>query len=340
MAELKDGETLHEWLQARADSLSVLYTLRDNGEDPRVWVDCGIEEVAAAGIPERGVLTVIAAHAGHGKSSIAAAFLEGAARQGYGCLGFFFEDPAEMLADRTFSKYLKSSATDLRQLKTVSPKHGRLVSADEMDIVLNKIIDVAAVWTRNVRMFSNKMNEEELFEKLDRWVDENAALIVVDYAQIFTSEDGGSGGREQVIDRLATRLNKFAIKHNVAVILLSQVNTNKVMERGQQGLKSWRFHNRDGEPDRTAIEGFVPMTGDLMWAPGALSQRARAVIFAFRPGAIYKELKVQKPDDTLELVFGKNNYGPTPPTVVLRWHGLTTSISSIKKYNPKLSADF
>lgn len=335
MAELKDGDTLHEWLQARADSLSVLYTLRDNGEDPRVWVDCGIAEVAAAGVPERGVLTVIGAHAGHGKSSIAAMFLEGAARQGYGGIGCFMEDPAEMLADRTFSKYLKSSATDLRQLKTISPKHGRLVSADEMDRALNQIIDVAAVWTRNVRMFSNKMNEEELFAKLDQWVTENTALIVVDYAQIFTSEDG-AGGKEQVIDRLATRLNKFAIKHNVAVILLSQVNTNKVMERGQQGLKSWRFHNRDAEPDRAAIEGFVPMTGDLMWAPGALSQRARAVLFAFRPGSIYKELKVNKPDDIIELVFSKNNYGPTPDTIVLRWNGMTTSVTSIQRFDPKV----
>lgn len=339
--ELRDGDTYASWLLARAENLADLYQMRDDGLDPRVMVDCGIPEVNEAGVPERGVLTVIGAHAGHGKSAIASTFLEGAARQGYDSLGFFFEDSADMLTDRTLSKLISTpttvrSATDLRRLKTVNGA-GNLASAGEMRRVLLAVATKNAEWAGRIRIFSNKLTSAELFQRIDELYTDNTALIVVDYAQIF----GADGvGKEQVIDHLATELNKLAIKYNVAVLLLSQVNTGKVMERGQQALKSWRFHNRDAEPDRAAIEGFVPMTGDLMWAPGALSQRARAVLFAFRPGPIYKELKVQRPDDTIELVFGKNNYGGTPPTVVLRWDGLTTSISSIKKYDPKLTAGF
>lgn len=335
MAELKDGDTLYDWMLARATNLTDAYIKRDNGEDPKVLVDCGIDEVAAAGIPERGLLTVLAAHAGHGKSAVAAGFLEGAARQGYGAVGFFFEDPAEMLTDRTFSKYLKSSATDLRQLKTVSPNHGRLASAKEMQTVLGKVAASAKPWASRIRMFSNKLTVRELFARIAELIAtvDNLALLVVDYAQIFISDDAN---KEHVIDMLATQLAEVARDHHLAILLLSQVNTSKVMERGQQTLRSWRFNNRDGVPDRAAIEGFVPVVGELMWAPGALQQRARAVIFVFRPAVILNMLKVPTVDDVLELVFAKNNYGPTPDPVLLRWHGITTSISSIQRFDPKV----
>jgi replicative DNA helicase len=337
MAELRDGDTLYDWMLARATNLTEAYTKRDNGEDPKVLVDCGIQEVAAAGIPERGLLTVLAAHAGHGKSAVAAGFLEGAARQGYGAVGFFFEDPAEMLTDRTFSKYLKSSATDLRQLKTISPNHGRLASAKEMEIVLGKVTESAKPWATRVRMFSNKMTVTALFERIE-WLIKtvpNLALIVVDYAQIFISEDES---KEHVIDVLATRLAGIARDHHLAILLLSQVNTNKVMERGQQRLRSWWFNNREAIPDRAAIEGFVPVVGDLMWAPGALQQRARSVLFAFRPAVILNMLKVPTIDDVIELVFGKNNYGPTPDPVLLRWIGMTASVMSMQRPTGRLNA--
>ena len=337
--ELKDGDTYANWLLARAENLAELYTMRDNGEDPKVMVDCGIPEVNEAGVPERGMLTVVGAHAGHGKSAIAATFLEGAARQGYHALGFFFEDPADMLTDRTFSKMLSNesvvrSATDLRRLKTVN-KTGKLASADEMRRVLFNVALKCDDWASRIRKFSNTLTSDALFAKIKEFYNENTALIVVDYAQIFGAE---GIGKEQVIEKLATQLNKLAIDLNVAVLLLSQVQTDPIMKRGQLALRSWKFVNKDAVPDRAAIEGFVPITGDLAWAPGALTQRARSVIFVFRPGPIFAELKIPHEDNTMELVFAKNNYGDTPPTIVLGWEGKTTRVYSLPKIGRRLGA--
>jgi hypothetical protein len=110
------------------------------------------------------------------------------------------------------------------------------------------------------------------------------------------------------------------------------------MERGQQRLRSWWFNNREAIPDRAAIEGFVPVVGDLMWAPGALQQRARSVLFVFRPAVILNMLKVPTIDDVIELVFGKNNYGPTPDPVLLRWIGMTASVMSMQRPTGRLNA--
>lgn len=321
-ATLENGQTLGTWLDSRRVQLLERYTARDEGRDPRVLVRCGIPELESLGVPELGTLIILAGHSGDGKSSLALQFIEGAAKCGYDCQAYMFEDPAEFTTDRFIAKITGLSAVKLRRMDT-------LWRAPEVDRRLKAAIAENAPWAERIRMWGNKFATHDLFANIEANMTPETGLIVVDYAQVFGAEDD-EASTERVINRLAFGLNELAKKYNVAIILLSQVDTKGITRRGQVGVRDWRFGKKGEEPDRDAIDGFRPSQGDLAWA-AALGQKARAVLVVFRPAVWLRCVGVSIPDDTIEIHVVKNNFGEAPDPAILDWDGATTTISSRRK---------
>ena len=99
------------------------------------------------------------------------------------------------------------------------------------------------------------------------------------------------------------------------MVMFSQTR-GKIEERGHS-----RF-SRDG-----TINGFRPGPGkeDLAWAT-AMGERAKVLMYLFRPGRWARACGLNEKDDKLELIFAKVNFG-VEGTIVTQWDGAKSVIS-------------
>lgn len=306
-----DDETLHGWLATRARALAEQYRARDDGDPPLVHVPTGIPRLDAAGLLEPGILTAVGSHAGDGKSAFALQLAEGAARAGLDVQAYFLEDPGHLVADRELAKRLGVSAFKLRRL-SVDAEAAAVASR------LSAAVRGAEEWARRVRVSDRLMPTDDLMEDIRRRWTDSTRLVLVDYAQAFDAE-GDERSVERVIARLAWRLNTLAKGTGAAVVLFSQVR-REVLDRGRRWYENWRFKNQGETPTAEAVEGFRPNSGDLQWS-SALQQRAKQVVYLFRPGNWQRSLGANVPDDVMELSIDKGNFGPNKEILRLGWDG-------------------
>jgi replicative DNA helicase len=316
-------KTLHDWMKRRAEQLDASYTARDFGEYVFTHVPTGITRLDDAGLVEPGVLTLVAGHAGDGKSAFGLQLLEGCARHGgFDCQGYFMEDPADMVADRKLAAQLGVSAFHLRRLKLDQP------AATVQERLQSAIVEGES-WTKRVKVSDEKTTVDGLIKSIEKEWTPNTKLVVVDYAQAFDAEQDEKSV-ERVIAGLAWKLNAVAKSSGAAVVLLSQVK-KEVADRGREYYKGWRFRNPAGTIDRSAVEGFRPGPGDAQWST-ALWQRARQGLFLFRPGLWQRALgNSDAKDDVTEVDIAKGNFGPVGQKIRLRWDGPTATLSEIVK---------
>lgn len=312
-------ETLADWLGSRSTELEQQYRACASGVKPVLHCPTGLARLDDAGLLELGVCTVLLGHEGDGKSALGLQFLEGAAKAGYDCQAYWPEDPRRFIADRVLSQSLGESASKLRRLKVEGinvPERIKAAVRDSND------------WARRVLVDDRRYESEALVKAVEKRITPKTRLILVDYAQVLTSE-ADEKSVERVITRVVWDLNELAKKYNITVVLLSQVRT-KVKERGRDVFDRWR-HRTQGPITPEAVEGYRPLAGDGQWAPGALGQKARAVLSWFRPGLWMKMHGADVKDDTGQLLILKSNYGPSMETLTLAWNGPTTRITDPRR---------
>lgn len=312
---------LSDLLEQRNEELAELYEMKEAGEEiePQ-FIPTGLPSLDSRGLLEKGILTVVGGDPGVGKTAWALKFLKGASQNGYKPVGFFFEDPLKFLCDRITSEEIGESAFKLRRL-----------DLDDVDISSRlKSVVVSANWTERVRIDDTFKNTGQLLEWLNENTTEETGLVLVDYAQAFDSESDEKSV-ERVIARLAWGLNQLAKAKNIAVVLFSQLKT-EVRERGKKWFDNWRWKNgNDPQPsDYAAVEGYRPISGDLQWS-SALYQRAKQILYIFRPGAWLRSHGVAALDNTVQATIDKGNYGPNKEIVEFLWNGALTKISEKKK---------
>lgn len=309
-------ETLADWLEARASELADGYALAELGLAPVSHCPTGLRRLDAAGLLELGVCTVILGHEGDGKSALGLRFIRGAAEAGYDAAAYWPEDPRRFVADRILSQDVGTSSNALRRWK--DPRAAAL---------LGPAAETARSWAERVRVTDERLDSKRLLTKLRADWTPATRLVLVDYAQVLGAErgEGGYESLERVLTRVVWDLNELAKERNAAIVLLSQVKT-EVKERGRRMFDSWVYKNNGRTPNEQAVEGYRPLAGDGQWAPGALGQKARAVLSWFRPRAWLGMHGVETTDDVGELLILKSNYGPSAKTIRLGWDGPRTRV--------------
>lgn len=299
--------------------------MKESGQELELqYIPTGLPSLDSRGLLEKGILTIVGGDPGSGKTAWALQFLKAAAEYGYRPKAYFFEDPLHFIADRITAGSIGESAFKLRR-----------ISIDDEGIISRiRAVQGAEEWTEYVQIDDTTRDSAELLEKLNKSVTEDTGLVVIDYAQAFDAEDGEKSV-ERVIARLAWGLNQLAKAKNVAVVLFSQLKT-EVRERGKKYFDNWRWKNeKDPQPsDFDAVEGYRPLSGDLQWS-SALYQRAKQILYIFRPGAWLRAHGVAATDTVVQAMIDKGNYGPNKEIVEFNWNGALTKISEKKKGNAR-----
>ncbi len=285
-------------LRRRYDELVSEKAARDRGEDPRTFIRTGLRDFDDKAGIDRGILTVVGAPTGEGKSTFKKHVQEFAAQQGVKCLDLAFEDPPARSADRTFSTLTAINSKKL--LKGVN------------DAELARIrlaLDDAEEWADNIEYEYGLKRVEQAWECIK---DTRAELVQVDYAQAFPAGDGKT--LERTIADFAWAMAEWAQETNAAVIIYSQLKPQVEMRGIERAEASRRF----GKSERADISGFRPFgVSDLAWA-SALGTYAKGLGFLFRPGRWSRHCGDNVKDDRMELIWPKRNFGPEG-TVVVGW---------------------
>lgn len=272
---------------------------RARGDKPKNFISTGIRSWDRNGGLETGFLTLIGAPTGEGKSALMLHLLKTAARSGVKCLALSFEDPPGKTADRVFSQSTGESGHVL----------GRMDYDSSLLVRMQTALDECAEWAENIDFQAGLVTAEQAMQVVKA---SDAMLIIVDYAQAFPDDEGT---RERMLAKLSWDLSELAQRRSAAVILFSQIK-REVEERGKS------IYDKTGK-----IDGYRPGpgTGDIGWS-AAMGQRAKVVIYLFRPGRWARAHGMDAKDNKMELIFAKVSFG-VEGCLTVDWNGPTASIS-------------
>lgn len=277
----------------------------ERGEDVLLQVPTGLRDLDLNGGLELGVLTVIAAPTGEGKSALKLHLAKHAALAGLDVLVLDFEDPISKTAHRTLA-----SATGIAAFRL-----GRLAFTAEDGPRLTAAAAESAEWGKRVKVHAGLLTADAVRAALES--NREARLVLLDYAQALP---GANGSLEREIADLAWDLGVDAQRNLRAVVVFSQTVAS-IEERGAR-----RFE-RDG-----TIEGYRPGPGKsyISWAR-ALAERAKAVWYLFRPGRWARKHGIKDAkDDVLEIIVDKASFA-LEGTVRCAWNGAEARISDLPK---------
>jgi replicative DNA helicase len=272
----------------------------------------------STGIPkwdiELGVLTVIGAPTGEGKSVVMMHLAKSGAQQGLKVLVLSFEDPAAKTADRTLAALTGISARRLGKLDYDEGQLEQLEAAETLDMA----------WAELVEFHDGLVDADEAYNIVEA---SGARLVLIDYAQAFP--DGADGGsRERMLADFALKVNKLAQTHHMAPVLFSQTKA-AIAERGR---REWGMAKRADGGGSGSVDGFRPGPGniDLAWST-ALGERAKCLVYLFRPGRWARKCgdRAAK-DDTMEIIVDKANFAEEG-TIVVKWDGARGTIAPMPK---------
>ncbi len=291
-------------LRERYESLVAEKGMRDRGIDPRTNILTGLREFDKKAGIERSVLTVIGAPTGEGKSIFKKHLQEVAAHTGLKCLDLSFEDPPERSADRTFS--------------TITGINNARLASGPTDKELARVamaLEETEGWSDNIEYHYGLKTPEECLELI---TNSDADLVQVDYAQAFPD---GAKGLERVIADFAWALGVDAQERKRATIVYSQLKP----QVEKQGVERAEASRRFGKMAETDIGGFRPFgMSDLAWST-SLGVRAKGLGFLFRPNRYRRRYGEDVPDDRMELIWPKKNFG-SEGSVVVGFDGRTARL--------------
>lgn len=300
------ADTLNNRLAGLKDALQ----RKAAGEVVVSSISTGLKSWDEAGGILRGILTVIGAATGEGKSIVKLQLARGAAQDLNTVCMIDFEDPKEKTADREFSHVTGIDNREIGLLKVGHSEMARLEFAARE----------SEEWASRIHHYQGLLHTERC---LDIMEESESDLILVDYAQAFPESEDKT--MERTIADFAWKANDLAQRKNCAVVVFSQV-TREVEQRGYRAFERARFRN----PDAFDVSGFCP-TGhsDVAWAK-ALGERAKELRYIWRPGRVAQRLGAKVQDNILRLIAGKVNFGEEKD-LVFNFDGATATISEVRK---------
>lgn len=298
-------------LQSRYQKLRETMARVARGEEVRLYIATGLRDWDENGGIERGLLTVIGAATGDGKSVVKLHLASAAAKAGLRVLMLDFEDPEAKTADRTFST---ETGLDSRAI-------GRL-DLDPFQVdQLSEALKAASVWAKRITHHVGLVDVSRALELMreGQW-----DLVLVDYAQCFPEDDEGS--MEKTIRRFSWEANVIAQKQNAAVVVFSQIN-REVEARGrkQYDQSKWK------DPESCDVSGYCP-TGltDIAWAK-AMADQAKCLLYLWRPGRIARKLTGNKKvkDNRMKVIVGKANFA-SEDDMEFEFDGATATLRDLR----------
>jgi replicative DNA helicase len=301
--------TLADTVNARLAEIKDALARRAVGEVVTPYISTGLASWDKNGGLLRGILTVIGAATGEGKSIVKLQLARGAAKDLHTVCMIDFEDPRGKTADRVFSG---STGIDNRLLG--------LLDIEEFDV---RRLEAAAreinEWAPRVTHHVGLLGTAECLKIMETC---GADLILVDYAQAFPEDDDKN--MERTIAKFAWEANALAQRKNCAVVVFSQI-IRDVEQRGERVFERARFKN----PDAYDVSGFCP-TGlsDISWAK-SLGERAKELGYIWREGRIARKKGANVPDNRLRIVWGKVNFGKEKD-LIFEFDGPTATIKDLR----------
>jgi len=228
---------------------------------------------------QNGDFVIVAARPGMGKTAFVVQMLLGAAKEfGRPVALFSLEMPDIQIMDRVISLETRIDLHDLRR-GTLNDRQMDEVYRVGANFTAPLYIDEAPGLTLyEVRARARRLKMQH-----------GAQMIVIDYLQLMSGENGKGGNREQEIAGIARGLKSLAKELDIPVIALSQLS-RAVEVRG--GSKR-------------------PQLSDLRES-GAIEQDSDAVVFIYRP-EYYKITEDENGNDISDLaefIFAKHRNGP------------------------------
>lgn len=180
-------------------------------------------------------LTVIAAGPGEGKSLFALNIAETVSKK-HGVLFFSLEMKREQIVERLQSKATGYSVKELRRCEYYHHESNSFKKIDKADVTrLTNDIDHLNLFIHDSGLDSytdiGAITKSELKRK-------NIKLVIIDYLQIIPMGDASKKTRDQMIGEVTRHLKLLAMKLNIPIIILSQVNRQK--GRKKYGLSDLR----------------------------------------------------------------------------------------------------
>lgn len=298
--------TLADTINARLAEIKRALDDRAQGIVVDPFVPTGLAKWDENGGLIRGILTVIGAATGEGKSIVKLQLARGAAQKLNKVCMVDFEDPANKTADRAFSG-----------VTGINNRLLGLLDIDEFDV---SRLEVAAAeigtWASHVQHHVGLLDTARCL-KIMR--ESDADLILVDYAQAFPQNEDET--MERTIAKFAWEANDIAQKKNCAVVVFSQI-IRDVEQRGEQTYARAKFRN----PDACDVSGFCPNgLSDVAWAK-SLGERCKELLYIWREGRIARKKGANVPDNKMRILAGKVNFGEEKD-ILLRFDGPTATIS-------------
>lgn len=243
----------------------------ETGEPLTRTVPSGIEVLdrATGGFP-RGVVSVVAARPGMGKSLLGLVLAMNAQRRGDGAHVFSFEDSSQAYCDRIIASACGVSVDALRSVEALRP------GFREMQRTIGDIM--RSPW---LVCSQEAVSPGEIGLTIQRNAVENkTAIVIVDYLNIIRYSGRRMNRHEQIAETI-NELAKTARDLNIAMVVMAQAS-RKAEERADKR----------------------PMLSDLKES-GSIEERAKLVIGLYRP-AYYDDAL---PKSELELNVLKNSNG-------------------------------
>lgn len=254
-----------------------------------------------------GIVTIVAARPGMGKSSLGLSIADASSEAGFGVHVFSLEDTRDAYADRCLARQSRVAASKLRACD---------LNRGEMTDVTGAIgrLNARKNWIVDDR---SGITAEEIVRSVRRKVRDNRTkVVIVDYVQLVA----GGGSRFSMHEHLTSVVTTFANAaktDRMAWVVMSQLN------RGVEQRTDKR-----------------PMLADLRES-GSLEERAKCVLGLYR-GAYYGPIESAKVDvdydrenkpfsqaaydQIASVIVMKASNGPTG-TVWANWDGPLTRLS-------------
>lgn len=303
------SKTLADHLDERLKEIKRGLDAKKRGEPIYPSVPTGLRAWDRNGGVLRGILTVIGAATGEGKSIVKLQLARGAAQAGFRVLCLDFEDPTNKTSDRAFS-----------QVTGINNRLLGLLDIEEFDVLrLDAAVEEIRPWASRVE---HKAGLIPVADALRTMREFSGDLILLDYAQAFPEDTGVT--MERTIARFAWEANKLAQEKNCAVVVFSQI-IREVEERGYRIYERSKFK----EPDRIDVSGFCPGgLSDISWAK-SLGERAKELGYIWREGRIARKLGANVKDNRMRIIWGKVNFGEEKD-MVFEFDGPTATIRDLK----------
>jgi replicative DNA helicase len=302
--------TLAENVNARLAEIKDQLARRARGEAVHPYIPTGLASWDKNGGILRGILTVLGAATGEGKSIVKAQLARGAANNGFKVLMIDFEDPVGKTVDREFSNMTGINSKQIGNL-----------DVDDFDVTrLERAAEEIGAWGDAVQHHVGLLSAEATLRMMR---ESTADLILVDYAQALPEDDNAT--MERTIARFAWEANQLAQTKNAAVVVFSQI-VREVEARGYRMYERAKFR----DPDAIDVTGFCPSgLSDIAWAK-TLGERAKELGYIWRENRIARKLGANVKDNRMRIIWGKVNFGEERD-LVFEFDGPTASIKDLRE---------